>query len=85
MIIVDTEYLIENFKLTYSFITRHAKEMGSWGRPRRFILENVVVYLEILHQPRLNKTKILSRKQLVESVFKETMDKAKGTICRVMH
>jgi hypothetical protein len=54
-VIVDDSYLISQLNLTKGFINRHAKSMGSFCRPRKFFLKNVLCHLDKLAGKSMNK------------------------------
>ena len=57
-VIVDDLYLIGRLNLTRGFINRHAKSMGSFCRPRRFFLKNVLCHLDKLAGKSMNRNRI---------------------------
>ena len=54
-VIVDDLYLISRLNLSKGFINRHAKSMGSFCRPRKFLLKNVLCHLDKLAGKSMNK------------------------------
>ena len=54
-VIVDDLYLISRLNLSKGFINRHAKSMGSFCRPRKFFLKNVLCHLDKLAGKSMNK------------------------------
>ena len=47
-LVVQVDYLINTLGLTQAFIKEHSRKMGSFGRPRNFLLSNVLRHLEEL-------------------------------------
>jgi hypothetical protein len=82
-IIVDDSYLMEKLNLTKGFINSHARAMGSFSRPRRFFLKNVMAHLEYLANRSMEKagrkTIDLARKRMeVNEMFELVMAKRNG-------
>lgn len=81
---MDEEYLMETLGLTKSFIARHARAMGAFGRPRRFFLRHVLEHLEALAEKAMKKAgtaelRQKANKRIVNELFKEaTISKSLG-------
>jgi len=78
--IITDEYLINEYHLSKTFINHHARKMGSFSRPRRFIKHMVDDYLLHLAHESQNKVgmKVLEqagRREYVEQVIKEVFEK----------
>ncbi|MEW6686328.1 MAG: hypothetical protein AB1393_09015 [Candidatus Edwardsbacteria bacterium] len=70
--IVDDKYLIENLNLTKAFINHHARAMGSFSRPRKFFLKNVMAHLAYLAEKSMQK----SRATIInKAAFKDRIDR----------
>lgn len=54
-VVVNDRYLEEVLLLGPAFIKQHARRMGSFGRPRRFLLGNVQGYLQGLAEQSMQK------------------------------
>ena len=54
-VLTDTELMTE-FKMAESFIARHAKEMGSRSRPRKFLRMNVERFVAVYFNDQLMET-----------------------------
>ncbi|KJR41155.1 hypothetical protein MCHI_002940 [Candidatus Magnetoovum chiemensis] len=79
-LLVNDQYLMDIFNLTQSFINRNARAMGSFGRPRRFFLNNVVEFLHHLADTSIQKSNYKAMKQFmtkaqVEQIFEEVTKK----------
>ena len=76
--IVTEHYLTEELGLTRSFIDRNARAMGSFSRPRKFFIDNVMGYLN--HLAVRSMEKVYSKasrqnvvKQEVNRLFQDVM------------
>lgn len=69
-VIADDSYLIGELKLTKAFINRHARQMGSFGRPRKFFLKNVMDHLHNLANESIEKVngKVMKKAHLKQEV-----------------
>ncbi len=54
-VIVNEQYLQERLLLTPAFIRHHARRMGSFSKPRRFVLRKVLAYLDELSEASIEK------------------------------
>jgi len=79
--IVDEKYLIENLKLSPSFIAKHSRQMGVFRRkPRMFFLQNVLEFLynrakESQRKVLGEQTARLAKQYEVNRMFKEIQSK----------
>ncbi len=78
-VIVDDNYLLCNLNLTKGFITRNAKAMGSFCRPRKFFLKNVLLFLDKLalrsiNHPNVNEVARAKTKITVNNIFREVVN-----------
>lgn len=81
--IVDDNFLIQNFNLTKSFINQHARAMGAFSKPRKFFLKYVMNHLEDLAIKSIKKVddKRIDRscqKRMVDQVVNETLLKTRA-------
>jgi hypothetical protein len=63
--IINDQYLVEELGLTKSFIDRNSRSMGSFSRPRKFFLENVMGYLNRLAARSMEKVNSKTSRQNV--------------------
>lgn len=71
--VVQDYYLVHILGLTPSFINNHAKEMGSFGRPRNFLYKNVVAFLERIAEEAIEKSGGRERKAAVNAAMVDQM------------
>jgi len=76
--IVDGKYLLNNLYLAKGFIERHARAMGSFGRPRKFLLKNVMAHLEALAKESQKKA-LLSDVELKKRIERD-IEEAKARV-----
>ncbi|HAM49177.1 MAG TPA: hypothetical protein DCP92_00195 [Nitrospiraceae bacterium] len=78
--IADDSYLVEELNLTKAFINRHARQMGSFGRPRKFFVKNVMDHLHNLANESMEKVngkaiKKANLKQEINELFNNVVIK----------
>lgn len=56
LFIVDDAYLMQHYRLTKGFLNQHARRMGSFSKPRRFILAHVESHLRALADISMQKS-----------------------------
>jgi hypothetical protein len=68
--IVGDSYLVEELNLTKPFINQHARQMGSFGRPRKFFLKNVMDHLHCLARESMEKARgrVIRRAQVKQEI-----------------
>jgi len=74
--IVQDSYLVNTLGLSLAFLKRHASRMGAFGRPRNYIYQNVIDYLEGLAEQAKAKAGAGREKQAthaaaIEDLFQE--------------